>query len=74
MKANAIFLDELEHNHLLAIEFQYPILASNKQTFNMESERAFTRFTKLLIKPTRTSFFQTSNELEHFYPSLQMEV
>ena len=32
-----------------------------------EVKRAFTRFTKLLIELTRTSFLQTSNELEHVH-------
>ena len=32
-----------------------------------EVKRAFTRFIKLLIELTRTSFLQTSNELEHVH-------
>ena len=33
-------------------------LASNEWTLNIKPFRAFTRFTKLLIKPTQTSFFE----------------
>ena len=39
-------------------------LASNDQTSNFEPNTVFTTFTKLLIELTRTSFFQTSNELD----------
>ena len=42
-------------------------LASNDQTLNFEPNRAFIRFTKLLIEQTRTSFFQTSNKLHHVH-------
>ena len=42
-------------------------LASNGRTSNFEPNRAFTRFTKLLIELTRTSFFRTSNELERVH-------
>ena len=42
-------------------------LALNNQTLNFEPNRAFIRFTKLLIEPTRTSFFQTSHEIEHVH-------
>ena len=31
----------------------------------MEPKKAFTRFTRLLIEVTRTSYFGTSNEFEH---------
>ena len=41
-------------------------LASNKQTSNL-TNRALTRFTKLLIELTGTSFFRTSNELERVH-------
>ena len=34
---------------------------------NIEPNRAFTRFTKLLIELTRTSFFQIQKELEHVH-------
>ena len=39
------------------------LMASNNQTSNFEPKGAFTRFTKLLIELTQTSFFWTSNEL-----------
>ena len=42
-------------------------LASNEQTSNIKPNRAFTKFTKLLIELTQTSFFRTSNELEHVH-------
>ena len=42
-------------------------LASNDQTSNLEPNRAFIRFMKLLIELTGTSFFRTSNELEHVH-------
>ena len=42
-------------------------LASNDWTSNFEPNRAFTRFTKLHIELTRTSFFRTSKELEHVH-------
>ena len=42
-------------------------LASNDWTLNFEPNKAFTRFTKLLIKLTWTLFFWTSNELEHIH-------
>ena len=34
---------------------------------NIEPNRAFTKFTELLIELTRTSFFRTSNELERVH-------
>ena len=40
---------------------------SNERTSNIEPNRAFTTFTKLLIELTRTSFFRTLNELEHVH-------
>ena len=39
-------------------------LASNDRTSNFEPNWAFTRFTKLLIEQTRTSFFRTLDEFE----------
>ena len=42
-------------------------LASNDETSNFEPNRAFTRFTKLLIKQTQTSFYRKSNKLEHVH-------
>ena len=42
-------------------------LASNERTSNIEPNRAFARFTKLLIELTRTSFFRTSNKLERVH-------
>ena len=44
--------NELECVHLLVIELEHPIFCF-KQT-NIETNRAFTRFTKLVIKLTRT--------------------
>ena len=41
-------------------------LASNDETSNFEPNRAFTRFTKLLIKQTQTSFYRKSNKLHIF--------
>ena len=49
------------------IELKHPFLASNEQTTNINPNRAFTRFTKLLIELTRTSFFRTSNKLKRVY-------
>ena len=40
------------------------LLVLNKRTSNIERNRAFTRFSKLLIEQARTSFFRTLNELE----------
>ena len=42
-------------------------LASNEQTSNIELNRAFARFTKLLNELTQTLFFRTSNELERVH-------
>ena len=42
-------------------------LASKEWTSNIKSNRAFERFTKLVIEQTRTSFFPTSNGLEHVH-------
>ena len=54
----------LERVHLLVNELEHPIFGFERSNINFEPNRAFTRFTKLLIKLTRTSFFRTSNELE----------
>ena len=43
------------------------VCALNDRTSKFEPKRAFPRFTTLLIELTRTSFFQTSNELERVY-------
>ena len=67
-------LNELEH-HFSNIE-RTPtcsyisnalFLASNEQTSNMELSKAFTRFIKLLIELTQTSYFKTCNKLEHVH-------
>ena len=42
-------------------------LASNKRKSNNDPNRVFTRFTKLLIELTWTSFFQTLNKLQHVH-------
>ena len=42
-------------------------LASYDRTSNFKPNRAFTRFSKLLIEQNRTSVFQTLNELEHVH-------
>ena len=42
----------IEHGHLLVIELKHPIFGF-KQT-NIEPNKAFTRFTKLLIELTQT--------------------
>ena len=47
--------------HLLVIELVHPIFGFHRT--NIESNRAFTGFTKLLFELTRTSFFRTSNKL-----------
>ena len=49
------------------IELEHPIFASNDRTSNFEANRAFTRFTKLLIELIGTLFFQTLNKLEHVH-------
>ena len=56
MKSNMFIYWWLNSNKLF--------LASNDQTSNLEPNRAFIRFIKLLIELTGTSFFRTSNELE----------
>ena len=55
----------LDRVHLLIIELEHPIFGF--EGTNIEPNGAFTRFTKLLIKLTRTSFFRTSNELERVH-------
>ena len=57
--------NELKRVHLLVIELEHPIFGF--EGTNIEPNGAFTRFTKLLIKLTRTSFFGTSNELERVH-------
>ena len=51
--------------YLLVIELKHTIFGF-EQT-NIKPNRAFTWFTKLLIEHTRTSFFQTLNELKHVH-------
>ena len=65
--------NKLEH-HLSNIEqtrrcssIGYLFLASNDRTSNFEPNRAFTRFSKLLIEQYRTSVFRTLNELERVH-------
>ena len=52
--------DDESDKHLEARDCRYSclILASNKRTSNIEPNRAFTRFTKLLVEQTRTSIFE----------------
>ena len=50
---------------MLVIKFERSIFVI--ETMDIEPNMAFTRFTKLLIDLTQTSFFQTSNELKHVY-------
>ena len=47
------------------IELEHPIFGFERT--NIEPIRAFTKFTKLLIELTRTSFFRTSNKLERVH-------
>ena len=49
----------IERVHLLVIELEHPIFGFERT--NIEPNKAFTKFTKLLIELTRTSFFQISN-------------
>ena len=58
-------MNELKHIHLLVIELEHPIFGFERT--NIEPNKAFTRFTKLFIQLTRTSFFQTSNEFQHVH-------
>ena len=44
------------------IEHEHPVFGFERSNF--ETNRAFTRFAKLLFELTQTSLFQTSNELE----------
>ena len=55
LKHHFLNIDELQRVHLLVIELEHPIFGFERT--NNEPNRAFTRFTKLLIKLTRTSFF-----------------
>ena len=57
--------NKLERVHLLVIELEHPIFGFERT--NIEPNRAFTKFTKLLIELTRTSFFRTLNELERVH-------
>ena len=57
--------NELEHVHHLKIELRDLIFGFNQM--NIEPNRAFTRFTKLLIELTWISFFRTSNKLESLH-------
>ena len=56
-------IEQLKCFLLLVMEH---LIFAIKQT-NIEPNRAFTRFPKLLIELTRTSIFRTSNKLEHVY-------
>ena len=58
-------LNKLKCVHLLGIELKHPIFGFERT--NIEPNKAFTKFTKLLIELTRTSFFQISNELERVH-------
>ena len=55
-------LKELECVQLLVIELKHP--NSGFEQTNIKPDTAFTRFTKLLMEQTRTSFIRTSNRLE----------
>ena len=57
--------NELEPVHILVIEHKHPIFGFERT--NIELIVAFTRFTKLLIEMTQTSFFWTSNKPEHIH-------
>ena len=56
---------DLKRVHLLVIELEHPIFGFERM--NIEPNRAFTRFTKLLIELTRTLFFLTLYELERVH-------
>ena len=43
------------------------VLASKEQTLNIELNKAFTRYIKLLIELTQRSFLRTSNEPKHVH-------
>ena len=59
-------MDRLEKRvDLLVIELEHPKFGFEQM--NIEPNRTFTKFTKLLIELTRTSFFRTSNELERVH-------
>ena len=60
MNSNIIVLtlNELEPVYLLVVQLEHLFLASNEQTSNIEPNRDFTIFTKLLIEQTRTSVFE----------------
>ena len=47
------------------IKLEHPTFGFQRK--NIEPNRAFTRFTELLIELTRTTFFQISNELERVH-------
>ena len=58
-------LNKLKCVHLLVIKLEHPIFGFERT--NIEPNRAFTRFTKLLIELTRTLFFLTLYELERVH-------
>ena len=65
--SNIIFRtsNELERVHILVIELEHPFFGFERT--NIEPNRAFTKFTRLLIELTRTSFFRTANKFEHVH-------
>ena len=73
--SNTILSNELVHRTNLSVIIYWwsnsniLFLASNERTSNIEPNRAFSRFTKFLIKVTQTSIFWTLNELAHVHSS-----
>jgi len=57
--------NKLERVNLLVIEIQLPIFGFERS--NIQPNRAFTRFTKMLIEQNRTSIFQTLNKLKRVH-------
>ena len=62
LKHHFLNIKQIRHVHVLAIELEHPYFG-----FEQTDIEPITRFTRLIIKQTRTSIIQTSNRLEYVY-------
>ena len=69
LNSNIIFRtsNELKRVHLLMIELKNPIFGFERLDIEHKRPSSFTRFTKLFIEQTQTSFFWTLNGLERVH-------